>query len=227
MYRGGRGVPAVLGWKGPREARDLIFKIRSCTVRSDLKRRYFLQFLIIFKIRSCTVRSDLKNKIPRFSGVAVSSWPGRGAVVAFPWPGAAKGRGIPCGQKGGSSARGNTTTPAPWFSRHPLVSGECGIRILCPSAKYTEKGVSMKGVFFTEGISRISRFSRISREDLSDSALFSTVWGFSKIARISKIQGKTPWVDSACADCPGFLVLGAAPAPASTFASEPQIVPLA
>ena len=28
-------------------------------------------------------------------------------------------------------------------------------------------------------------------------------------------QGKTPWVDSACADCPGFVVLGAAPAPAS------------
>ena len=27
-------------------------------------------------------------------------------------------------------------------------------------------------------------------------------------------QGKTPWVDSACADCP---VLGSAPAPASTF----------
>ena len=39
-------------------------------------------------------------------------------------------------------------------------------------------------------------------------------------------QGKTPWVDSARADCPGLLVLGAAPAPASTFLSEPQIVPL-
>ena len=41
-------------------------------------------------------------------------------------------------------------------------------------------------------------------------------------------QGKTLRVDSACADCqcPGFLVLGAAPAPASTFVSEPQIVPL-
>ena len=36
----------------------------------------------------------------------------------------------------------------------------------------------------------------------------------------------TPWVDSACADCPGFLVLGAAPAPASTFISEPQIARL-
>ena len=39
-------------------------------------------------------------------------------------------------------------------------------------------------------------------------------------------QGKTPWVDSVCADCPGFLVLGAAPAPASTFVSKPQILPL-
>ena len=26
-----------------------------------------------------------------------------------------------------------------------------------------------------------------------------------------KFQGKTPWVDSACADCPGLLVLGAVP----------------
>ena len=33
-----------------------------------------------------------------------------------------------------------------------------------------------------------------------------------------------PCVDSACADCPGLLVLCAAPAPASTFVSEPQIV---
>ena len=39
-------------------------------------------------------------------------------------------------------------------------------------------------------------------------------------------KAKTPRADSACADCPGFLVLGAAPAPASTFVPEPQIVPL-
>ena len=40
-------------------------------------------------------------------------------------------------------------------------------------------------------------------------------------------RGKTvPWVDSACADCAGFLVLSAASAPASTFVSEPQIVVL-
>ena len=38
----------------------------------------------------------------------------------------------------------------------------------------------------------------------------------------AKNQGKTPLVDSACADCPGFGVLGVAPAPASTFVSEPQ-----
>ena len=30
-------------------------------------------------------------------------------------------------------------------------------------------------------------------------------------------QGKIAWVDSACADCPGFLVPGAASAPASSF----------
>ena len=40
-------------------------------------------------------------------------------------------------------------------------------------------------------------------------------------------QGQTAWVASACADCPGFLVLGAARAPASTFVSEPQILPWA
>ena len=38
-------------------------------------------------------------------------------------------------------------------------------------------------------------------------------------------QGNTPWVAPACADCPGFLVLGSAPAPASTLVSEPRIVP--
>ena len=39
-------------------------------------------------------------------------------------------------------------------------------------------------------------------------------------------QGNTPWVAPACADCPGFRVLGSAPAPAATLVSEPQIVPL-
>ena len=42
----------------------------------------------------------------------------------------------------------------------------------------------------------------------------------------AKYSGKDPLCCSACADCPGFLVLGAAPAPASTLVSEPQIVPL-
>ena len=42
-------------------------------------------------------------------------------------------------------------------------------------------------------------------------------------------QRKTPWdrVDSGCIDCPGFGVLDVAPAPVSTFVSEPQIVRLA
>ena len=39
-------------------------------------------------------------------------------------------------------------------------------------------------------------------------------------------RGNTPWVAPACAECPGFLVLGSALAPASTLVSEPQIVPL-
>ena len=37
--------------------------------------------------------------------------------------------------------------------------------------------------------------------------------------------GRTPWVDSACADCPCCLVLGAAGAPAPSFIWAPQIVP--
>ena len=34
-------------------------------------------------------------------------------------------------------------------------------------------------------------------------------------------QGKTFWVDSACADCPGFLFLGAADARLPSFVQEP------
>ena len=46
--------------------------------------------------------------------------------------------------------------------------------------------------------------------DLSFSEVYpKTFWSYN--------QGKTAWLDSACADCPGFLILGAAPAPASTF----------
>ena len=45
--------------------------------------------------------------------------------------------------------------------------------------------------------------------------------------RTSQVQTQLECeVASACADCPGFLVLGASPAPASTLVSEPQIVPL-
>ena len=39
-------------------------------------------------------------------------------------------------------------------------------------------------------------------------------------------QEKTPWADSACADCPGFLVLGAADAQAPSFVQEPEAVSL-
>ena len=53
----------------PREARDLIFKIRSYSARSDLKNKQkTAEKYLIFKIRSYSARSDLKNKIPRFSG---------------------------------------------------------------------------------------------------------------------------------------------------------------
>ena len=38
------------------------------------------------------------------------------------------------------------------------------------------------------------------------------------------IRAKTHWVDSACAACPGFLVLGAADARLSSFVEEPQSV---
>ena len=53
----------------PREASTLIFKIRSCTVKSDLENKAFsADFVLIFKIRSYNARSDLKNKSARFSG---------------------------------------------------------------------------------------------------------------------------------------------------------------
>ena len=47
------------------------------------------------------------------------------------------------------------------------------------------------------------------------------------LGRSPSSQGNTPWVAPACADCPGFLVVGSAPAPASTLASEPRNVPWA
>ena len=40
-------------------------------------------------------------------------------------------------------------------------------------------------------------------------------------------QGKTPWVAPACADCPGFLVLGSAPAPASAWSRILRLFPWA
>ena len=49
-----------------------------------------------------------------------------------------------------------------------------------------KRGHYKKGLF-TGGISRTSAFSRISRK-WSDSLLFSTVWGFSRIAGISEFS---------------------------------------
>ena len=63
---------------------------------------------------------------------------------------------------------------------------------------------------------------------LSEAAVLGTF--FWKLARNSGLpefsKGNTLWVAPACADCPGFLVLDSAPAPASTFISELQIAPL-
>ena len=60
----------------PREARDLIFKIRSYSARSDLKnKRKNCRKYLNFKIRSYSARSDLKNEIPRFSGLVPSPYP--------------------------------------------------------------------------------------------------------------------------------------------------------
>ena len=41
------------------------------------------------------------------------------------------------------------------------------------------------------------------------------MWGIAAIVSQFPryVQGKTPWVDQSCADCPGFLVLGAGDAP--------------
>ena len=54
-------------------------------------------------------------------------------------------------------------------------------------------GTGKRGHFerglFTGGTSKISKFSRVSRK-WSDSPLFSTVWRFSKISRISKLFRK-------------------------------------
>ena len=52
-----------------------------------------------------------------------------------------------------------------------------------------------------------------------------TVFEDSFLSPFWKIQGRSPWIDSSCAVCPGFLVPGAASAPAPSFFQEPQIVP--
>ena len=71
----------------PREASDLISKIRSCTVRSDLRNKvFFCNVLLISKIRSYSGRSDLRNKIARFSGYMeniFSKWSRRPCTLAL------------------------------------------------------------------------------------------------------------------------------------------------
>ena len=57
----------------------------------------------------------------------------------------------------------------------------------CPSLLGTGKGGHCERGLFTGGISRISKISRISRK-WSDSSLFSRVWGFCKISRISNLN---------------------------------------
>ena len=47
-------------------------------------------------------------------------------------------------------------------------------------------------------------------------------WSFSALSQHRATQGKNPWGDSACADCPGFLVSGAADARLPSFVQEPQ-----
>ena len=42
--------------------------------------------------------------------------------------------------------------------------------------------------------------------------------------RESKFQARTPWVDPACANCPGFLVPGAAGVRFPSFVQEHKIV---
>ena len=57
----------------PREASTLIFEIRSCAGRSDLKNKQKISWkCLIFKIRSYNARSDLKSKSARFSGSYLS-----------------------------------------------------------------------------------------------------------------------------------------------------------
>ena len=54
----------------------------------------------------------------RFGGEGGGSWYSRGLGVVWCSHGQGAGRGIPVIQ-GGSSASGNTTTPAPWFAPPP------------------------------------------------------------------------------------------------------------
>ena len=62
-----------------------------------------------------------------------------------------------------------------------------GVFSMEESLESPEKGVITKGVFSMEESLESLNFSRISRK-WSDSPLFSTLWGFSRISRISKFS---------------------------------------
>ena len=79
------------------------------------------------------------------------------------------------------------------------------------------------GMHNNQGEKKTKKQKKTNCQDMKSTPPFRWVSGGGIFLRF-EIQGKTSWVDSACADCPGFLVLGAAPAPASTIVSEPQIV---
>ena len=56
-------------------------------------------------------------------------------------------------------------------------------------------------------------------------SIFGEIQEFGHCTKQSGSQGKTSWVDSACADCPGFLIRGAAGAHIPASSQERQIVP--
>ena len=49
------------------------------------------------------------------------------------------------------------------------------------------------------------------------------IWSVARATELIETQRKTPWVDSACVDSPGFPAPGAVGAPAPSFVLDPQI----
>ena len=104
----------------PEKRALLIFKIRPCAVRSDLKIRHFsADFVLIFKIRSYSARSDLKNRSARFSGECL-----RVALRNPPaWHRGLPGPSGPEPQK--SPKRVHKGVPGPPAPESPKVPKEC------------------------------------------------------------------------------------------------------